>query len=75
MIFTWNLRAQDLTDNIKNNITHSLIVFGIRTVNMVIVTLQDVRQKRVLHQDDIVVKNQKNGRSDLFYILSILTIL
>lgn len=50
MIFTWKILTQDLKDNIKNNIKHRLIVFGIKTVNMVIVTLQDTRAKHIIQE-------------------------
>lgn len=70
----WKVCAKDLTESIRNNIKHNLIVFGIRTVNMVLVTLQDDSGKKRLELMEEIVKgcDGKNGRSTHLYCFTLL---
>ncbi|KAF5288232.1 hypothetical protein FQA39_LY04000 [Lamprigera yunnana] len=49
MRFQWKIKVEDL----KNNIRHILIVFGIKTVKMAIVTLQNAKDKEDLYFKEI----------------------
>lgn len=60
-------RVQKLTEGIRN----SVVVFGLNTVNMVIVTL-GVRQKIAQNCEIFVVENHQNERYLLLVLLIIM---